>query len=66
MLMMEGYENIFVEPLKNFAQRGDLVIGISGSGNSVNVLRAIEYATKVGCQTIGLTREQGGRLRPTG
>ena len=39
-----SYEDVFLEQLKNFFMPGDLVIGISGSGNSKNVLRAIEYA----------------------
>jgi D-sedoheptulose 7-phosphate isomerase len=59
----EGYETVFVEPLKNFAVAGDVLIGISGSGNSKNVLRAIEYANSTGCTTIGLTTGEGGKLR---
>ncbi len=59
----EGYETVFVEPLKNFARPNDLVIGISGSGNSQNVLNAIEYANEAGCKTIGLTTGESGRLR---
>ncbi len=59
----EGYETVFVEPLKNFATAGDLLICISGSGNSPNVLRAVEYASQAGCHTIALTTGQGGRLR---
>lgn len=59
-----GYDNVFVEQLKNFARPGDLAIGISGSGNSRNVLRAIEYAASIGCRTIGLTGGDGGRLGP--
>ena len=59
----EGYETVFVEPLKNFAGAGDLLIAISGSGNSENVLRAVEYANEIGCKTIGLTTAEGGRLR---
>ena len=59
----EGYESVFVEPLKNFAQAGDVLIAISGSGNSPNVLRAVEYANSVGCRTIGLTTANGGKLR---
>ena len=58
----EGYESVFVEPLKNFAQAGDVLIAISGSGNSPNVLRAVEYANSVGCRTIGLTTGEGGKL----
>ena len=59
----EGYETVFEEPLKNFARTGDLVIGISGSGNSENVLRAIRYANEADCRTIGLTTGQAGALK---
>lgn len=59
----EGYDTVFVEPLKNFAAPGDVLIAISGSGNSPNVLRAVEYANGAGCRTVGLTTDQGGRLR---
>ena len=58
-----SYESVFVEPLRNFAAKGDVLIGISGSGNSPNVLRAVEYAKQIGCRTIGLTTAQGGRLK---
>jgi len=58
-----SYEAIFVEPLKNFAVAGDVLIGISGSGNSANVLRAVEYANQINCKTIGLTTSTGGRLK---
>lgn len=57
-----NYESVFVEQLKNFAQNGDVLIAISGSGNSPNVLRAVEYARSVGCKTIGLTGRDGGKL----
>jgi D-sedoheptulose 7-phosphate isomerase len=59
----EGYATVFVEQLRNFAESGDLLIAISGSGNSENVLRAVEYANSVGCRTIGLTTADGGKLR---
>ena len=59
-----GYECVFCEQLKNFAEPGDLVMGISGSGNSPNVLRAVEHANSIGCKTIGLTGRDGGRLGP--
>jgi len=59
-----SYDCVFVEQLKNFAQPGDLVMGISGSGNSPNVLRAFEYANSIGCVTIALTGRDGGRLGP--
>ena len=60
-----GYEVIFEEPLKNFANPGDVVMAISGSGNSENVIRAIEYAKSIGCYTVGLSGKNGGRLRPS-
>jgi D-sedoheptulose 7-phosphate isomerase len=59
-----SYDAVFVEQLKNFAQPGDLFMGISGSGNSPNVLRAIEYANQAGCRTMALTGRDGGRLGP--
>ena len=57
------YECVFVEQLRNFAQKDDLLFAISGSGNSRNVLRAVEYANSIGCRTIGLTRAGGGALK---
>ncbi|HTA67491.1 MAG TPA: SIS domain-containing protein [Bryobacteraceae bacterium] len=59
-----GYECVFVEQLKNFAQPGDLVMCISGSGNSPNVVQAMEYANSIGCKTIALTGRDGGKLGP--
>jgi D-sedoheptulose 7-phosphate isomerase len=59
-----GWESVFVEQLKNFAARGDLVMGLSGSGNSANVIRAIEYGNAAGCRTLALTGRDGGRLGP--
>jgi D-sedoheptulose 7-phosphate isomerase len=57
-----GYECVFVEQLKNFAEPGDVVVAISGSGNSLNVLRAVEYAASIGCRTIALSGRDGGKL----
>ena len=59
-----GYDCVFAEQLKNFAEAGDLVLAISGSGNSPNVLRAVEYANSIGCNTIALTGRDGGKLGP--
>ena len=59
-----SYECVFAEQLKNFAQPGDLVMCISGSGNSPSVLRAMEYANSIGCKTIALTGRDGGKLGP--
>jgi D-sedoheptulose 7-phosphate isomerase len=58
-----GYESVFVEQLRNFAVEGDVLIAISGSGNSPNVLRAVDYANSIGCRTIALTKSGGGSLR---
>jgi len=57
-----SYEDIFVEQLRNHLESGDVVIGISGSGNSANVLKTIEYANNEGATTIGLSGFQGGKL----
>lgn len=59
-----SYDAVFVEQLKNFANPGDVFIGISGSGNSPNVLRAIEYANAAGLKTIAMTGRDGGGLGP--
>ena len=58
-----GWDDIFVEPLKNYLQPGDLVIGISGSGNSRNVLKAGEFAKSNGATLVGMTGFKGGKLR---
>jgi D-sedoheptulose 7-phosphate isomerase len=57
-----GYDCIFAEQLKNFARQGDVFMAISGSGNSPNVVCAMEYANSIGCTTIALTGRDGGRL----
>lgn len=58
-----GYEDIFVQQLMNYGQRGDLVIAISGSGNSPNILKAVEWAQRHGLTTFGLTGYNGGKLK---
>jgi len=58
-----GWDDIFVEPLKNYLHPGDVVIGISGSGNSRNVLKAAEYAKSKGATLVGMTGFKGGKLR---
>lgn len=58
----EGYESGMVEQLRNFVEPGDLVIGISGSGNSANVLRAMELAQQAGARTLGFCGFSGGKL----
>ncbi len=56
------YEDIFIEQLKNLMEPGDIVIGISGSGNSMNIIRAIEYANGNGGVTVGISGYDGGKL----
>jgi D-sedoheptulose 7-phosphate isomerase len=58
-----SYEDIFVEQLINLYQPGDVVLGISGSGNSENVLRALRYAREQGGVTIGFTGFAGGKMK---
>jgi D-sedoheptulose 7-phosphate isomerase len=58
-----SYDDVFVEQLRNFAQEGDLLLAISTSGNSRNVLHAVDYANSIGCRTIALTRMSGGALK---
>jgi D-sedoheptulose 7-phosphate isomerase len=57
-----SYADALVEQLKNFAQAGDIYMAISGSGNSLNVIRAMEYANSIGCRTLALTGRDGGRV----
>ena len=57
-----SFDLVFVEQMKNFFIKGDLVIGISGSGNSQNVLNAIDYAKNNGGVTMGLSGFSGGKL----
>ena len=57
-----SYQDIFVEQLKNFLKPGDVVIGISGSGNSKNVLKAFKYANSQKAVTIGISGFDGGKL----
>src|SRR5271166_3702047 len=59
----EGYDRIFVEQLKNFASPGDLLLAISGSGNSPNILKAVEWANRHDLITVGITGFGGGKLR---
>lgn len=57
-----GYDYIFEFQLEGVLKENDLVIAISGSGNSINVIRAIDYAKKQGITTVGLTGYDGGKL----
>ena len=58
-----AYDRIFVEQLKNFVEKDAVLIAISGSGNSPNVISAIEYANSHGMKTLGVTGYDGGKLK---
>jgi D-sedoheptulose 7-phosphate isomerase len=58
-----SYDQIFVQQLENFVGPGDVVLAISGSGNSQNVLNGLKAARQAGCYTIGLTGFQGGKMK---
>ncbi|HEV3005722.1 MAG TPA: SIS domain-containing protein [Pirellulales bacterium] len=58
-----GYDQIFVQQLMNYGSPGDLAIAISGSGNSPNVLKAVDWANRHGLVTFGLTGFGGGKLK---
>ena len=58
-----SFEDVFSEQLKNIMCEGDLVLAISGSGNSENVIRGIDYANENGAVTLGLSGFSGGRLK---
>ena len=58
-----SYDEIFVRQLKTFLNKGDVVIGISGSGNSPNIIKAIEYANRMNAVSVGITGYSGGKLR---
>jgi D-sedoheptulose 7-phosphate isomerase len=57
-----SYNHIFVEQLKNVVKPGDVVLALSGSGNSPNVIAALEYCKQQGITAVGLTGRGGGRL----
>ena len=57
-----GYEHIFLKQLEALLEPGDIVVGISASGNSPNILNSIDYAKSRGCKTVGLTGFDGGKL----
>jgi len=57
-----GYDQIFVQQLMNYGSAGDVLIAISGSGNSPNILAAVDWANRHGLKTFGLTGYSGGKL----
>ncbi len=58
-----SYDDIFVQQLMNYGSEGDLLIAISGSGNSPNILKAVDWANRHGLSTFGLTGYEGGQLK---
>lgn len=58
-----SYDRVFAEQVENFVRKGDVVIAISGSGKSKNVLNAVKLAGKKGATTVGLTGFDGGELK---
>ena len=62
----EGFDRVFVEHPKNFGSKGDLLIAISGSGNSPNILAAVDWANHHGLKTWGITGYEGGKLKSLG
>jgi len=59
----EGYDRIFLDQLKNYASPGDLLLAISGSGNSPNIIKAVTWANEHGLTTVGFTGFGGGKLK---
>ena len=57
-----GFETVFARQIEALAGKGDVVVGISTSGNSPNVIKGIQTAQKVGAFTVGMTGEKGGRM----
>jgi D-sedoheptulose 7-phosphate isomerase len=58
-----SYDQIFVQQLMNYGQPGDLLVAISGSGNSPNILKTVEWAQRHGLTSFGLTGYDGGQLK---
>ena len=59
----KAYDTIFAEQLEGLAEKGDMVLAISGSGNSPNVIRGLEAARRIGAETLVLTGFEGGRAK---
>lgn len=57
-----GFDHIFERQVEGLANSGDVLIGISTSGNSENVIKALSLGAQMGCETIGLTGRDGGRM----
>jgi len=59
----EGYESVYGEQIRSFGEEGDVLIAMSTSGNSPNILKAIQVAKEMGIKTIGWTGKTGGKMR---
>jgi len=57
-----GYDRVFDRQVESLAQKGDLIIGISTSGNSKNIINALNVAKDIGCTTIGFSGRDGGEM----
>jgi D-sedoheptulose 7-phosphate isomerase len=57
-----GYDEVFARQLRGIGRKGDVLVGISTSGNSANVIKAFNAAKEIGIRTIGFTGESGGQL----
>ena len=57
-----GYKEVFKRQVEALANKGDVVLGISTSGNSKNVIKALKKAKKLGCKTIGFSGRDGGKM----
>jgi len=60
----KAYDMIFAEQLESLAEKGDVALAISGSGNSPNVIRGLEAARRIGAETLVLTGFEGGQAKP--
>lgn len=58
-----SYDDIFSEQLKNYGRENDILFAISGSGNSKNILKGLNYAKSIGMKTIGFSGRDGGKMK---
>jgi D-sedoheptulose 7-phosphate isomerase len=58
-----SYEEVFAGQLRSIMDEGDLLVAISGSGNSPNIIRAVEYANSIGGETLGILGYDGGAVK---
>jgi D-sedoheptulose 7-phosphate isomerase len=58
-----GYDEVFVKQLRIFGEKGDVLVGISASGNSANLIKAFDYASTAGIKTVAITAFDGGKMK---